>query len=124
MRSPNQQKGMTAIGWLFMIAMFLLVMLTVIKLAPAYIDQFNVSSVLSSLKSEPGIGTMTGGEVTGTIMKRLDINMMKDVTREDIYISQQGGLRVIEIEYQVQRKLLGNVDVLINFNNRIEVPAR
>jgi len=124
MRSPNQQKGMTAIGWLFMIAMFLLVMLTVIKLAPAYIDQFNVSSVLSSLKTEPGIGTMTGGEVTGTIMKRLDINMVKDVTREDIYISQQGGKRVIEIEYQVQRKLLGNVDVLINFNNRIEVPAR
>jgi len=124
MRSPNQQKGMTAIGWLFMIAMFLLVMLTVIKLAPAYIDQFNVSSVLSSLKTEPGIGTMTGGEVTGTIMKRLDINMVKDVTREDIYISQEGGKRVIEIEYQVQRKLLGNVDVLINFNNRIEVPAR
>lgn len=124
MKLPNQQRGMTGIGWLFMIAVILLVVMTVIKLAPVYIDQFNVSSVLSSLKSEPGIGDMSGGEVTNTIMKRLDINMVKDITRKDVYISQELNMRIIEIEYQVQRNLLGNVDVLIHFNNRIEVPIR
>lgn len=124
MRLPNQQRGMTGIGWLFVIAMFVMVMLIVIKLVPAYIDQFNVSSVLSSLKSEPGIGTMTVQEVNTTIMKRLDINMVKEVKSDDIYITQQGGNRIVEIEYQVQRKLLANVDVLIKFNNRIEVPIR
>lgn len=124
MKLPNQQRGMTGIGWLFTIAIVILVLLSVIKLAPAYINQFNVSSVLSSLKNEPGIGNMSGGKVINTIMKRLDINLVKDVTREDIYISQESGVRVIEIEYQVQRNLLGNVDVLIHFNNRIEVPIR
>lgn len=124
MKLPNQQRGMTGIGWLFTMAIILMLVLGVIKLIPAYIDQFNVSSVLSSLKNEPGIGNMTGGEVTSTIMKRLDINMVKSVTREDIYISQQANTRVIEIEYQVQRNLVGNVDVLINFNNRIEVPIQ
>jgi len=99
-------------------------MLMLIKIAPAYIDQFNVSSVLSSLKNEPGIGNMSGGDVANTIMKRLDINMVKDVTRDDIYITQQNGKRIIEIEYQVQRNMLGNIDVLIHFTNRIEVPTR
>ena len=124
MRLPSQQRGMTGIGWLFVMAMLLVFMLIAVKLVPAYIDQFNVSSVLSSLKNEPGIGTMTGGEVANIIMKRLDINMVTAVKRDDIYISQQAGSRVIEIEYQVQRKLLANVDVLISFNNRIEVPSR
>ncbi len=121
---PNQQRGMTGIGWLFVIAFIVLIMMMAIKLIPVYIEQFNVSSVLSSLKSEPGIATMSGGEVTGTIMKRLDINMVKGVARDNIYISQEGNNRIIEIEYQIQRKLLGNVDVLIHFNNRIEVATQ
>ena len=124
MSLPNQQKGMTGIGWLLTIAVFMMFMLMLIKIAPAYIDQFNVSSVLSSLKNEPGIGNMSGGDVANTIMKRLDINMVKDVTRDDIYITQQNGKRIIEIEYQVQRNMLGNIDVLIHFTNRIEVPTR
>lgn len=124
MNLPNQQRGMTAIGWLFVIAMIVLVMMTVIKLAPAYISQFNVASVLSSMKDEPGIGTMTAGEMTSMLMKRLDINMVQDVQAGDIYITQQANNRIIEIDYQVQRNLLGNVDVLIKFNNRIEVPIR
>jgi len=124
MNLPNQQRGMTGIGWLLSISILVMVLMIAIKLIPAYIDQFNVSSVLSSLKSEPGIGNMTGGEVTATILKRLDINMVKDVTPEDIYISQEGNSRIIEIEYQVQRNVFGNVDVLIRFNNRIEVPAQ
>jgi len=124
MKLPNQQRGMTAIGWLFTLAILIMVVLLLIKIAPAYIDQFNVSSVLTSLKDEPGIGSMTGGEVTNTIMKRLDINMVKDVRPDDIYISQQGGNRIIEIEYQVQRNLLANVDILISFKNSIEVPTR
>ncbi len=124
MKLPNKQYGMTGIGWLLSIALIILVMLIVIKLIPAYVDQFNVSSVLSSLKKEPGIANMGGKEVTNAIMKRLDINMVKDVTLDDIYISQEGRYRVIEIEYQVQRHLLGNVDVLLNFNNRIEIPIK
>ena len=120
----NKQKGMTGIGWLFTIAVIIFVVLIIIKMLPAYIDQFNVASVLSSLENEPGISTMSPGEVSNSIMKRLDINMVMDVTRDDIYITQQGNIRVIEIEYRVQRKLLANVDVLIHFTNRIEVPIR
>ena len=124
MNLANKQRGMTGIGWLFIISVIIFVILIVIKLLPAYIDQFNVASVLSSLENEPGISTMSPGEVNNTLMKRLDINMVKDVTRDDIYITQQGNIRIIEIEYRVQRKVLANMDVLIHFNNRIEVPIR
>lgn len=124
MKLASQQRGMTGIGWLLMIAVIIFVVLIAIKILPVYIDHFNVSSVLSSLENEPGISTMTGGEVTNMLMKRLDINIVKDVTRDDIYISQQNQVRLIEIEYQVQRKLVGNIDVLIHFNDKIEVPIR
>ena len=124
MRSIQQQRGMTAIGWLLVIAIVLFFFFIGIKLLPAYIDYFNVSSVLSTLKKEPGIGSMTQAEVTTKIMKNLDINMVNDVQAGDIYISQAGNLRTIEIDYGVQRKLFANVDILIRFNNKVEVPIR
>lgn len=124
MNLARQQKGMTGIGWLLIIALIVFVMLIVVKLLPAYVDHFNVSSVLSSLEKEPDIDSMSAGEITQTIMKRLDINMVKDVQPDDIYVSQEGTTRVIEIDYRVQRKLFANIDILISFNNRIEVPAR
>lgn len=122
MKLASQQRGMTGIAIIFILAVCLLVVLIFVKLLPVYIDYFNVSSVLSSLENEPRIATMSVGEVSNTIMKRLDINMVKDVGRDDIYITQKSNARLIEIEYQVQRKLLGNVDVLIHFNNQVEVP--
>lgn len=124
MRSIQQQRGMTAIGWLFVVAMIVFIFFIAIRLMPAYIDHFNVSSVLSSLEKEPGVANMSAGEVTTTLMKRLDINMVRDVQADDIYITQAGNLRTIEIDYEVQRKLFANIDVLIRFNNKIEVPIR
>jgi len=124
MRSIQRQRGMTAIGWLLVIAMIVFFMFIGIKLMPAYIDQFNVSSVLSSLEDEAATGSMSPGEITGTIMKRLDINMVKDVQADDIYITQAGNIRIIEVDYEVQRKLFANVDILIRFSNKAEVPLR
>lgn len=124
MRLIRHQKGMTAIGWLFFVSIILFFVFIGIKLMPAYINQFNVYSVLSSLEKEPGIKTMSPGEITNTIMKRLDINMVKDVQANDIYITSSGNLRVIEIDYVVQRKLFSNIDILIRFDNKTEVPVR
>ena len=124
MRSIQRQAGATAIGWLLIITVIVFFMFIGIKLLPAYLDQFNVSSVLSSLEDEPGIGSMPPGDVTATILKRLDINMVKDVQAGDIYVTTTGNSRLIEVDYEVQQKLFANIDILIRFNNQIEVPAR
>ena len=124
MRSIQQQRGMTAIGWLLVIAMVVFFFFVGIKLVPAYINQFSVSSVLSSLEKEPDIGTLSSGEITAKIMKRLDINMVNDVQAGDIYITQAANHRIIEIDYEVHRKLFANIDILIRFNDKIEVPLR
>ncbi|MDH5444699.1 MAG: DUF4845 domain-containing protein [Gammaproteobacteria bacterium] len=124
MKSTHKQKGMTGIGWLLVVSLIIFVFLIVIKLMPAYLDQFNVSSVLSSFSEQSEVRDMTAGEITSKLLKNLDINMVKDVTADDIYVSQAGNHRIIEIEYDVQRKLFANIDILIHFSNRAEVPLR
>lgn len=121
--SIYQQRGASGLGILFIMASLVFILFIGIKLFPAYLDQYNVASVLSSIEKEPNLGSKPVEEITQLIMKRLDINMVKDVTRDDIYVSQSGNLRIIEVDYQVKRKLFANIDLLIHFNNRAEVPT-
>lgn len=124
MKTAVKQKGMTAIGWLLTITVIGFISMVMVKLVPVYIDRLNVMSVMSSLENEPTIGTMDSAAVIERITKGLKMNMVRDISKDNIYISQSNGLRIIELDYQVRRKLLGNHDIIISYISRIEVSAQ
>ena len=83
-----------------------------------------MGSVISDLKNEPAIGTMTSREITSIVMKRLDINLVTDVDADDIYVEKVGDTMTISADYEVRKSMLGNVDIVASFNKSVEVPAR
>jgi len=120
----RKQAGMTAIGWMGVIALILMFVLLFLKLLPIYMDGYKVGSVLSDLKDEPGVASMTPVMISKTIMKRLDINMVDNVTREDIYIDKLKNSMNVEIDYEVRENLIGNVDVVVHFQKAITIPTQ
>ncbi len=120
----QKQVGMTAIGWIGVIALILMFILMILKLFPIYMDGFKVGSVLSDLKDEPGVANMTPVMISNTIMKRLDINMVDNVTREDIYIDKLKNSMNVEIDYEVRENLVGNIDVVVHFQKAISIPTQ
>lgn len=124
MNTAEKQKGMTAIGWMLTIAVISFFSIMLVKLFPVYIDRFNVSSVMSTLENDPAVSTMGSEEISQKILNGLKINMVSDITKDNIYISESNGVRIIELDYQVRRNLLGNHDMLISYVSRIEVPAQ
>ena len=124
MKSIHRQRGMTPVGWVLvflLIAFFALIALT---LAPIYLQSFSVGSVISDLKEEPGISTMTSREITALVMKRLDINMVKGIDPDEIYVEKSGNTKTINADYEVRDSMLGNVDIVVSFKKSVEVPAR
>jgi hypothetical protein len=124
MKSIHRQRGMTPIGWILVFLLIAFFVLIALKLVPIYLDSFTVGSVLSDLKKEPGIATMSPREVEATIRKRLDINMVKGLSADDIYIEKVGDTLNINAEYEVRENLLGNVDLVVSFDKSVEVSAR
>lgn len=120
----RKQAGMTAIGWIGVIALILIFVLILLKLLPIYMDGYKVGSVLSDLKDEPGVASMTPVMISKTIMKRLDINMVDNVTREDIYIDKLKNSMNVEIDYEVRENLTGNIDVVVHFQKAISIPTQ
>ena len=120
----QKQAGMTAIGWMGVIALIMMFVLLFLKLLPIYMDGYKVGSVLSDLKDEPGVASMTPVMISKTIMKRLDINMVDNVTRDDIYIDKLKNSMNVEIDYEVRENLVGNVDIVVHFQKAISIPTQ
>ena len=124
MINRQQQQGMTAIGWVGILALIALVTLFALRLIPVYLASFNVSSILSSVEEEYSHKDVTPLEITKTLMKRLDINMVTDVTKDDIFIERTGKALQVEIDYEVRKSLMGNVDIVVYFNKSIILPLK
>ncbi|VAX14435.1 hypothetical protein MNBD_GAMMA24-2274 [hydrothermal vent metagenome] len=124
MNRNQKQAGMTAIAWLGVIALILMFVLLTLKLLPIYLDSFKVGSVLSDIKDESGIANMTPVMIHKTIMKRLDINMVNSVSKDDIYIDKSGKQkRTVEIDYEVRENIMANIDVVVHFQKVVTIPG-
>lgn len=124
MKTYQSQRGMTAIGWVLVLMMIGVVTMIVLKLVPIYLDGFNATSVVEGLKTERGIGAKTPSEIQKLILRRMDVNMVDGVTKDDIYISRGKGQVTIEVEYEIRERMFGNLDVVVSFNKSVSVPSR
>ena len=88
MQLKNKQKGLTAISIMFLLVVIAFVAIIILKIAPIYFDSFKVGDVVSGMKEERGLGDKTNNEITTMIMRRLDVNMVSDVTKDDVIIEK------------------------------------
>ena len=123
MQLKNKQKGMTGISIMALLILIAFVAVTLLKIMPIYFDSFKVGDVISSLKEERGLGEKSNSEITKMILKRLDVNMVSDVTKDNIFIEKSKNQVLIDVEYEVRKPMFGNLDIIISFKKSAEAPA-
>ena len=121
-RKLHHQSGMTLISFLllFVIAGFLL--LLGLKMAPAYLDHIKVKSSLEGLKSEAGLADKPVIEIKTMLRKRWDINSIEGIdVDEDVTFEKSDGSLKVEVAYNVEKHIIGNMSVLLKFDDSIMV---
>lgn len=119
---PGKQNGLTAISWVLILAVLAFFVLLALKLVPVYIEGYSAYSVLSSVAKEPGMAKKSYSEIKKSILRRLDINMVYNVTRDDIYISKEKNSIQIELDYEIREPFISNIDFVIAFNKKVVLP--
>ncbi|AKH19659.1 DUF4845 domain-containing protein [Sedimenticola thiotaurini] len=117
----KKQKGMTLTGWMTVIALILFFAMLGMKIGPIYLQNLTVKDVVESLKDEPLITKRSSSQVKSMIMKRLDINSVYDLKSDNVTVKKSPGIMKVSIDYQVQKKLVGNMDILVTFSDEIEL---
>lgn len=123
MQLKNKQKGLSGISIMVLLVVIAFVAVIFLKIMPVYFDSFKVGDVVSGMKAERGLGDKTNNEITSMILRRLDVNMVSDVTKEHIFIEKSKNDVLIDVEYEVRKQMFGNLDVVINFKKSVEAPA-
>jgi hypothetical protein len=118
---PSRQQGMTLIGFLLMFVLICFFALLVLKIAPIYLEHFKVLTALQSVKKEGDFSTKSKEEILSMLEKRFDINSIDRVSAKDVTVVREGGqIKRVQIAYEVVEPIMGNVSVLVEFDDSIE----
>jgi len=115
----KRQDGLTVISILFIIALLGTAVFLTFRLVPIYLEHFGVVSSLKSMEEEPDMHAKSPGELLEMLRKRLEINDVKRVTKEDILIKRQQGDTRIQVTYEVQIPMVSNISLLVTFDNSV-----
>lgn len=122
MKIIKKQQGVTMITiamGLMLLAFFVMIAVTI---WPVYMENFSVNSHLSRMAEDSKAKSMTPAEILKTLQKRFGVDDVKSVSREDISITGEPGQGYeIEVDYEVRKNLMGNVDLVIFFNKVVEI---
>lgn len=121
MNTMAKQRGVTAIGWLIILALIGFFAFITLKLFPLYAENFSVVASLKSLKNEPQITKKSKPEILRLIERRFDINDVKNASKRDIVIEKRGGVLTIKCVYTVSTKLFGPLSIVADFEEKVEV---
>jgi len=122
MQNRKHQSGMTMWGMLFVLGTLAFFLFILFKLIPPYLDDFKIKSALESLGSQPEVSTMSPGDISEAIRKRLEIDSFDSFDLgKSLSIQPKGRMKVIRISYETVVPMVSNISVLLDFDHSIEV---
>ena len=117
----NRQKGVTAIGWVFLLTPLAIVIYAGIRAAPVYLNYMKVVRAMEGAVTETKVGGATPQSIRSTIDKHFEIDMVDYPTTKDIKITKDGAAWVVESQYDDDAPLFANVSLHVTFDKKVRI---
>ena len=121
MHRVKNQAGLTAIGLILILIPVGLAVYIILRAAPAYIEALSVGDVVNSLKKEMDLKEKSREEIYTMIKKRLDVNNITSVEKDDIKIQKTVNDVTVTIDCEARVPLFWNIALAFSFNKRAVV---
>ncbi|WP_372964767.1 DUF4845 domain-containing protein [Marinobacter sp.] len=110
---------------MLIVALFFAGLLTfVLKVGPAYLDDFTIQEALENLENIEGLSKMGPAQVRETINKQLRVNSVRGFDPKNITVEKDGGLVLVNVDYEVRNNLFGSVDTIVHFQHEYEFKGK
>jgi hypothetical protein len=116
MHKVKNQAGLTAIGLILILIPVGLAVYIVMRVAPVYIEALSVGDVVNSLKKELDLKEKSREEIYTMIKKRLDVNNISSVDKDDIKIQKTVNDVTVTIDYEARVPLFWNAALAFSFH--------
>src|SRR5690606_17486102 len=120
----QKQRGMTLTSFLMVLIVVAFAIYIGMKLIPMYQEYYSVRSALKGLANEPGSADMDPSRIQDMFFKRMDINYSDHVKPQDVKFERIDGGWRMNVNYEVRRELIGNLDVVGKFDTSQDLTRR
>jgi hypothetical protein len=113
-----RQRGMTFIGWLFLLTPLAVVGYAGVRLAPVYLNYMKVVRALNLVASDAA-GNTDPKAIRTTIDKHFEIDMVDYPTSKDIKVTRSGTGWDVEASYDDEAPLFANISLHVVFDKTV-----
>jgi hypothetical protein len=118
----HSQRGITFIGWLFLLVPIALVLYCAIRVTPMYLNFLNVSKALSLVASQARSGSSVNpGDLKQGLEKNFDVQAVERPEPKDIEIHREGEHFTMIADYEDVAPIFGNISLLLHFHKEVLV---
>ena len=120
----KKQKGLTLISWLGILGLLLFNAIIAMNVVPVYINDHSVKTLMENLENDSSLRGATPRKIKDTIAKRLRVNNVYSISKDDIKLLKSKKGYVVSIEYEPRGRLIGSLDYIVSFSHEAIIPTR
>lgn len=124
----NQQRGVTFLGWLIILAIIAFFVMITLRLFPLYNEKMIVVSAMNSVASRPEVTQMSNTDVVKTFLRTVQVGGSQHfndrTVKQFVKVEKpeaKGGGRLLTVTYEVRNKFYDDIEFVMNFNRSVEL---
>ncbi len=124
MHVPRRQRGISFLGWVAILLLVGFAGYVAIQIGPPYAQYITIVKVVEGIHEDRGLVGKPMPEIRSALNTRLRLNEADELadgrrTKDLIFMNRPGGNLVLDIDYEVEKPLVGNVYLLLKFQKRV-----
>ena len=119
--SGHRQKGLSSVGWLVIVAIFAMLVVTFFKVFPMYYDNFKLNSTLEAMQNDASLDPKSKRAIWESLKKRLYINEVRMIEREHVTMERKDGKTTVTVSYETRDSYIGNLFIGAKFSESVVI---
>jgi hypothetical protein len=115
----RRQRGVTVIGWLFLLIPVAVLGYVAIRLVPIYLNYMRVAHSVEQTATEmktEDVATLTPLLIRATLSKHFDIESITFPDVKDVTVTRDGSGWTLEAKFEDAAPLFGNISLVVDFD--------
>ncbi len=121
MRALSTQRGITLVGFVFVLAIAGFFALIVMRLLPVYIEYYGVVKSMEQVRAEPGSANKSMDDIRRSLGLKFNLQYVDEGTigPQNIHLNRQGAMATLRIAWEKRVPFLYNVDFVASFDKSV-----
>ncbi|WP_317929366.1 DUF4845 domain-containing protein [Halioxenophilus sp. WMMB6] len=117
----SKQQGLGMVGWLVIVLICGLTFSQVLKLFPAYLENWGLSGELKKMAELPnGVESLSVSEIKKRMQNYYLVNRVSTEAKKSLTIRRDEGRLIVEMPYERRVHMFWNIDVVLDFHLQLD----